>query len=69
MKKLVSSRKYSRRPFDYTKEYSNRKREYEYALAKAHEFDKNNPHYTGDFDDTAEGLRLWYAIRRLKGRF
>ena len=69
MKKLVSTRKYTRVPFDYTKEYQNRKREYEDALAKALEFDRNNPNFTGDFDDTYEGMRLWRAIRRLKGRF
>ena len=69
MKKLVSTRKYHGKPFDYTKEYPNRKREYDRALAKALEFDKNNPGFTGDFDDTVEGMRLFFAIRHLKGRY
>ena len=62
IKKLVSTRKYTRVPFDYTKEYED-------ALAQVLQFDRNNPSFTGDFDDTYEGLRLWRAIRRLKGRF
>ena len=69
MKKTCQQTKILTRPFDYTKEYQKIKREYEYALYKALEFDRTHPDFTGDFDDTVEGMRLWYAIRRLKGRF
>lgn len=69
MKRLTSTRKYSGKPFDYGDIYPKRKRLYDNALAKANEFDKNNPYFTGDFEDTFEGKALWYALRYLKGKF
>ena len=68
MKRLTSSRK-SGKPFDLADQYPNRKRIYNNALDRANEFDRNNPYFTGDFDDTVEGMQLWYALRYLKGRF
>ena len=69
MKRLTSTRKYSGKPFDYSEQYPKRKRVYYNALYKANEFDRNNPYFTGDFDDTIEGKQLWYAVRYLKNRF